>query len=186
MTEDRYRRAMTLDAFVAATQKNAEFWHAATRLARADAVDVARAARLPGRWFLLALSEDWCSDAVSTLPALGRWCADASHLGAGLELRVLRRDQNADLMDAHLTRGTRSIPAVIVYDESFREVGWWGPRPDALQRWFYAEGLALERADRGKYLRAWYARDGGRTAVREVLALLEAIAATNGTVVPSA
>ena len=45
-----------------------------------------------------------------------------------LDLRVLARDENLDIMDTHLTNGrSRSIPVVILLDEDFVEKGWWGP-----------------------------------------------------------
>jgi len=126
-------------------------------------VEAARA--MAGRWKLVALSEDWCGDAVNTLPVVAR-LAEA----AGWDLRVLSRDDNPDLMEAHLTNGrSRSIPVVIVYDEQFREVGWWGPRPSELQTWVLSEGLAMPSPERYKVVRRWYAQDKGRTTLAELL-----------------
>jgi hypothetical protein len=135
--------------------------------------DVAAAARaLAGRWHLVALSEDWCGDAVNTLPVVARLAESV-----GWDLRVVSRDANPDLMDAHLTNGrSRSIPVVIVYDEDFREVGWWGPRPGEIQEWVLSEGLAMPSPERYKVVRRWYAEDKGRTTLRELLEVL-AIAA---------
>jgi hypothetical protein len=59
------------------------------------------------------------------------------------------------------------------------EHGWWGPRPRLLQEWFLEEGTLLEKADRSRRMREWYARDRGRSAQEEVLSLVEA-AASNG------
>jgi hypothetical protein len=89
---------------------------------------------------------------------------------AGWDLRVLTRDDNPDLMDAHLTNGrSRSIPVVIVYDERLREIGWWGPRPGEIQAWVLGEGLAMPSPERYKVVRGWYARDRGRTTLSELL-----------------
>jgi hypothetical protein len=88
-------------------------------------------------------------------------------------MRILGRDENRDLMDAHLTGKSRSIPIVIVYDADFREKGAWGPRPGPLQRWVLEEGLALPKPDRYPLIRAWYARDKGRTVVGEILSIIE-------------
>jgi hypothetical protein len=65
---------------------------------------------------------------------------------------------------------------VIVYDEDFREVGWWGPRPGEIQEWVLSEGLAMPSPERYKVVRRWYAEDKGRTTLRELLEVL-AIAA---------
>ena len=130
---------------------------------------VARAAALPGHWRLLVIVEDWCGDAVNTVPILAR----LAELVPTLELRVLPRDRNLDVMDAHLTDGKRSIPKVLVLDEAGAVRGSWGPRPTELQDWFLAEGVRLEKDLRYRYVRTWYARDRGRTTVDEVLAIVE-------------
>lgn len=117
---------------------------------------------------LLALSEDWCGDASNLLPVIARL---AEHLG--WELRVLLRDQNLELMDGYLTDGrSRSIPVVIAIDEDGQELGWWGPRPTDLQKWVLGPGQEFESPERYKRTRTWYARDRGRTAVREFLSVV--------------
>jgi hypothetical protein len=88
-------------------------------------------------------------------------------------LRVLARDENLDLIDAHLTSGTRSIPVIMALDANFHVQSWWGPRPAALQRWYRSEGLFLQSAERSRKKRAWYARDRGKSAVAEVLETVE-------------
>lgn len=170
MDSTRFAAAASMDAWVEGAVKNAEFWRAAWRVTRADPDALARGRELGGRWYLVALAEDWCGDAINVLPTVARWSAEVE----GVEFRVLGRDANPDLMDAHLTRGTRSIPVVIVYDGAFREVGWWGPRPAELQAWFYDEGKAMEQVARYRHLRNWYARDRGRTTLRELLAMMAA------------
>jgi hypothetical protein len=171
---DRYHAAPTFDDAVAGAVANAELWRNAARLTRAPDDAVARAAAVGGRWHLLALSEDWCGDAVNTLPHVARLADQAPNL----DLRVLARDENLDLMDAHLTGIARAIPVVIVYDEEFVERAWWGPRPAALQAWVLGpEGQALDKTQRYRHVRAWYARDRGRTTLDEVIGLLERAAA---------
>lgn len=165
MDEHRFRSAPTFDEYLTRVERNRDLWHDVYDRARLpeEVVDEARA--VPGGWRLLALSEDWCGDAVNTLPVVARLAAEA-----GWDLRVLSRDANPDLMDAHLTNGrSRSIPVVVVYDEDFNEVGWWGPRPGEIQQWVLGEGLALPSPERYKVVRRWYAKDRGRTTLRELL-----------------
>ncbi|HUF76361.1 MAG TPA: thioredoxin family protein [Longimicrobiales bacterium] len=167
MTLDRARfaAAPTFLQYLERVDRNRELWRGVYERARAPEDLVAKARAIRGAWKLVALSEDWCGDAVNTLPSVAR-LVDA----AGWELRVLSRDANPDLMDAHLTNGrSRSIPVVIVYDESFREVGWWGPRPEEIQSWVLGEGLAIPSPERYKVVRRWYARDKGRTTLSELL-----------------
>lgn len=118
----------------------------------------------------LVIAEDWCGDAVNTLPVLAALADRAENL----DLRVLSRDANAGLMDAHLTNGTRSTPIVIVLDRDFVERGWWGPRPAELQRWFATVGRTMPKEERYRHIRGWYARDRGASALDEVISILEA------------
>lgn len=161
---------------LAAAQKNAELWAAMWRHARVEEEYVRRVAALAGEWHLLVLSEDWCGDAVNTVPVVAKLVERAPNL----DLRVLGRDDNPDLMSAHLTNGTRSIPVIIALDETFEERGWWGPRPTVLQRWVSGQGQLLEKSARYREARTWYARDRGRTTLEEVVSMLERAAARRG------
>ena len=80
-----------------------------------------------GPWTVLA--EGWCGDGANSIPYLARLVEALP----GIEMRILFRDQNPDLMDEHLTGETRGIPVVMILDGDFREVVWWGPRPAPLQ-----------------------------------------------------
>jgi hypothetical protein len=154
---------------LASVTKNADLWVAVWRRAVVDDDYLRRVAAVPGNWHLLVLSEDWCGDAVNTVPVVARLAA----LSPNLELRVLARDENLDLMDAHLTGTSRSIPVVILLDAEYRERGWWGPRPTALQHSVSGEWQLLEKSSRYREARAWYARDRGRTTLEEVVSMLE-------------
>jgi arginase family enzyme len=161
----RFEAAPTFEEYLESVDRNRDLWHAVYARARAPEDLVTAARDIPGRWRLLALSEDWCGDAVNTLPVVAK-LAEA----AGWDLRVLSRDANPDVMDTHLTNGrSRSIPVVIVYDDDLREVGWWGPRPEEIQSWVLGEGLAMPSPERYKVVRGWYARDKGETTLRELL-----------------
>lgn len=164
----RYAAAPTFAAYLGTVVKHAELWHGVYRTSTVEVDAVGRFRRAAVGFRLLALSEDWCGDCVSVLPVLARLAEQA-----GIDLRVLARDTNDDIMEAHLTSGTKSIPVVIVLDASLRALAWWGPRPSAVQRWYRNEGLLLAGPERGRRKRAWYARDRGRTTVAEVLDTVE-------------
>ncbi len=169
MLKERWARALPFDAFLETARSNVDLWHAIYDRVRVspDALARARALRVP--WHLLVLSEDWCGDAVNTVPVVAR----LARLAGNLQLRILARDENPDLMDAHLTGTSRSIPVIMALDGDFREHGWWGPRPAELQAWFLAVGKTLDKAERYREIRTWYARDRGTSTLNEVLALLE-------------
>jgi hypothetical protein len=165
----QWERATTFDEFVSASTKHGELWRVVHRVARVPDDLLARARALARRWRLLVLAEDWCGDAVHTVPVVMK----LAELAPPLELRLLARDANPEVMDAHLTGASRSIPVVIALDEQLVARGWWGPRPMELQRWVVSEGLALPRAERYRHVREWYARDRGRSTAREVIEMLE-------------
>lgn len=166
---ERYLGAPGFEDMLAAAKKNTDLWAAVWRRAKVPDAFVQRVAALEGAWHLLVLSEDWCGDAVNTVPVVARLAA----LAPNLDLRVLARDHNLDLMDAHLTGTSRAIPVVIVLDDEFNERAWWGSRPAELQAWVTGPGRALEKEARYREVRAWYARDGGRTTLEEIVATLE-------------
>ncbi len=169
MLRERWARALPFDAFLETARSNVDLWHALYDRARIPPEVLARATALRIPWHLLVLSEDWCGDAVNTVPVVAR----LAQLAGNLQLRLLARDDNPDLMDAHLTGSSRSIPVIMALDGEFREHGWWGPRPAELQAWFLAVGKTMDKAERYREIRMWYARDRGTSTLNEVLALLE-------------
>jgi Thioredoxin len=172
---DRYEKAPDFRQYLATVQKNEALWNGVNDRVRIADEFIEAARAIPQRWHLLALSEDWCGDAVNTLPVISA-LVDAV---PNLDMRVLLRDENLDLMDTHLTAGkSRSIPVVMVLDEDFQERGWWGPRPGPLQEWVVQEGLDMGSEDRYKEARRYYARDKGRTTLEELLGLMNATAST--------
>lgn len=166
---DRFFGGSTFSDLLARPKDNGELWAMIYRLAKLGPDAARRAGNLRGKWHILVINEDWCGDSVSILPYIARLeeCCD------NIDVRIIGRDANRDLMDAHLTGTSRSIPVAIVYDTEFRERGWWGPRPGPLQKWVMSEGLALPKPDRYRHIRAWYARDRGETVVAELVNIME-------------
>nr|WP_026681520.1 thioredoxin family protein [Priestia megaterium] len=78
---------------------------------------------------VIVLTEDWCGDAMLNIPIL-------LHIAevAQIDVRLLHRDKNLELMDEYLTNGkSRSIPIFIFIDKNGNEVAKWGPRASAIQ-----------------------------------------------------
>ncbi len=164
----RWDRAATLDDFIARAETHRELWQTTRRLAHISDTHRDAVAALDAACRLLVLLEDWCGDAIHTVPTVLRM-VEANPL---LALRVVRRDEHDDLMAAHLTGRARAIPVVIAYDKEGRERGWWGPRPSPLEAWVQHDGRPMDKDDRYKAIRTWYARDRGATTSAETLQLL--------------
>jgi hypothetical protein len=88
--------------------------------------DLAAFRDLPRPLHVLVLAEDWCGDVIANLPVL----AQLAERSGKLDLRILLRDQNDDVMQQYLNQGKyKSIPVFVFLDENFREVGHWIERP---------------------------------------------------------
>ncbi|HEX9083560.1 MAG TPA: thioredoxin family protein, partial [Gemmatimonadaceae bacterium] len=150
--------------------KNHDLWVGVTHHVVIPIEFSARVEALGGRWHLLALSEDWCGDSVNIIPLVAKLAESVSNM----ELRILGRDENLDIMDTHLSGGkSRSIPIVILLNTRFQECGWWGPRPSPLQKWVAETGMLLPKDERHKEVRKFYARDRGLTTMEEIVGMLE-------------
>lgn len=172
MTAERFAAAWTFEQFLDSAEQNVELWRSTYRRAAAADEALARMARIETPVRVMALLADWCTDAIGTIPYVVRLLEAMPDA----EFRCVDRDQHLDLMDAHLTGSARAIPVVIVYDRAFRELGWWGPRPLSLHAWALGDALALDKAERNRHKRGWYARDRGASTVVEVAALIESVA----------
>jgi len=78
---------------------------------------------------ILAITEDWCGDAMLNNPII-RKIAEA----AGVEIRCVYRDEDTDLIDRYLTNGGRAIPIYLFLNEEGEVLGKWGPRAPELQQ----------------------------------------------------
>ncbi len=169
MLKNEWEVAVPLDDFIDQAEKDQDLWRGIRRRAAVSPAVLERLRDLPKRR-LLVLLEDWCGDAANSVPVIAKLADEHPDL----ELRVLRRDEHLELMDAHLSGTSRAIPVVIVLDEAYEELGWWGSRPAPLQAWVKSpQSQAMEPTDRYREVRRWYARDQGRTTLEEIAHLLE-------------
>ncbi|MGE5439160.1 MAG: thioredoxin family protein [Bacteroidota bacterium] len=124
---------------------------------------------LPQEHLWVVITEDWCGDSAQTLPYIAKIAATTPKI----ELAILLRDENLDIIDQYLTNGTRSIPKLIGFDRSRNELYTWGPRPKALQEMFRrlkSEGMQKEKIYEN--LQTWYNQDRGRELEREFMEML--------------
>lgn len=121
----------------------------------------------PQLW--MVLTEPWCGDSAQCLP----YIAAMAEVNPGIELRILLRDQNLDIMDQFLTGSSRSIPKLVAYRASGAEIFQWGPRPAEAQKVFeQAKAEGLEKPELLGRLHLWYGRDRGKAIEEEFEDLL--------------
>ncbi len=165
----------TFEAYLEEVEENEDLWSGVYRKHDTPAWALERLEEIGGDWHLIAITEDWCGDASNTVPVVARLAEDSPRV----DLRVVKRDENTDLMDQYLTDGSRSIPIIVILDGDFEPVDHWGPRPEELQEFVISEKEKGERPVDEIYrdTRKWYARDRGETTLRELLAKIESTAA---------
>jgi hypothetical protein len=117
-------------------------------------------------YYWVVISEPWCGDSANVLPVI----AKLSEEGKSINLSVLLRDEHPEIMDEFLTKGTRSIPKLICFDENHSLVGTWGPRPEALQ--VYVDYVKLTESISSNKLKeriqVWYNTDKGASIYDEL------------------
>ena len=119
----------------------------------------------------LLITEAWCGDAAQNLPILNKM-AEAS---PKINLRLLLRDDNLEIMDQYLTNGGRSIPKLIMLDDEMNEIANWGPRPSVVQEMVMENKRtgAMPYSEFGKVVQKWYASDKGKSLQLELMAIIE-------------
>lgn len=124
--------------------------------------------KAPQRW--LVLNESWCGDAAHTLPVMEK-IAEATEQ---IELKVLWRDENLELMDRFLSHGTRGIPKLLVFNEQGTLLGEWGSRPAPLHQFVQDSRDKAGKIPAGvkEEIQQWYNADKGRTTAKELSDLL--------------
>ncbi len=120
--------------------------------------------------YWIVLTESWCGDAAQIVPVMNKIAEEA---GEKLELRILLRDENPDLIDEFLTNGGRAIPKLIFVKEEKTEnkkklkiINSWGARPAEAQKLVDAYKEKVKQNPEledfkgfAESLHGWYAKD---------------------------
>lgn len=119
----------------------------------------------------LVISEGWCGDAAQILPVINKM----AQYSEKIELKLVFRDENEDLINLFLTHGTKSIPKLIILDKNTLEVlGDFGPRPTQARQLIIdykaKHGIVDEQAKTD--LQLWYLHDKGLSTQKEILDLM--------------
>lgn len=127
--------------------------------------------QLNGDYIWLVISEGWCGDAAQILPVIYKM----AELSERIDLKIVFRDENEDLMNLFLTNGTKSIPKLIILDKNTLEIlGDFGPRPIGAKQLILdykaKHGIVDETAKTN--LQLWYLHDKGLSTQKEILDLM--------------
>lgn len=130
-----------------------------------------KARNIKANWIWLIITEGWCGDAAQNISIIEKIALES----ANIETRYVLRDENLELMDAYLTNNARSIPKLICLDaETFKEIGIWGPRPQAAMDYFYEmREQGIEKPQMMENLQRWYLQDDEQSIQKEFENLLD-------------
>ncbi|GAA3570516.1 thioredoxin family protein [Snuella lapsa] len=128
-------------------------------------------ARFNHRVIWLVIAESWCGDGAHMLPALDKIATLSSYIN----LRVVLRDDNPELMDAFLTGGARAIPKLIMIDsETGEALKTYGPRPSEATNYVsrFKNMYGKLTPDFKKDLQHWYNKNKGQNIIEDVAEML--------------
>ena len=130
-----------------------------------------RLQKLDKKQLWLVLTEGWCGDAAQNLPVIEKMAKQSSHI----ELRLILRDENPEVMNLFLTNGAQAIPKLISFDEELNVLFTWGARPSIATQMvtdYKAKHGKLDPEFK-KNLQVWYNKDKGQNVQSDVVTLIE-------------
>jgi len=115
--------------------------------------------KTPQTW--VVLTEGWCGDAAQNLPVIHKM----AEVNSNINLQLVLRDENLELMDLFLTNGGRSIPKLIALDKDLNILFTWGPRPQTATNMVldYKTKHGSLDAQFKQDLQVWYNKDKGES-----------------------
>lgn len=120
----------------------------------------------------LVISETWCGDAAQIVPVINKLADQLENV----EMRLVLRDEQPELMDNFLTNGARSIPKLIRLKRKNLEVlGTWGARPKAAQPIVddYKANDNITPDMFKETLAKWYVKDNGSSVEKDLTLMLK-------------
>lgn len=126
---------------------------------------------LENEYIWLVIAEGWCGDAAQILPILNKMALESDKI----DLKIVFRDSNDELMNRFLTNGARAIPKLLIIDkESGKVCNHWGPRPQGASNLIknYKEEFSIVDEQAKRQLQLWYLHDKGLSVQNEVLEMI--------------
>lgn len=118
----------------------------------------------------MMITEDWCGDSAQNLPYIAKMAEESENI----DLKIIYRDENLDIMDQYLTNGTsRSIPKLVAFDEDGEELFQWGPRPQELVELVEQWKTEMEPKEWKEKIQLFYGRNRGKAIEQEFIDLLK-------------
>jgi len=146
--------------------------HRSKRIARTwmpsgELISLLESITSPELW--MVLTEPWCGDSAQCIPCLAVMAEEQPNI----DLHLVLRDSNLDIMDQFLTEGKRAIPRLVIFDAGGKQREQWGPRPTEAQKVFdAAKAEGLDKPELLERIHLWYGRNRGQAIDAEFRDLL--------------
>ena len=127
---------------------------------------------LKSEYIWLVISEGWCGDAAQLLPIINKMAIESGKI----DLKIVLRDENEELMNLFLTNKKKAIPILIVVNkETGGTLGQWGPRPQAAADLVadYKKEFGVIDETLKTNLQLWYLHDKGISTQEEIINLMQ-------------
>lgn len=134
-----------------------------------ETTNVLKEIKEPQTWLLI--TEGWCGDAAQNLPVIHKM----AEINKNINLKIVLRDENLELIDLFLTNGGRAIPKLIALDTNNNVIDTWGPRPTVATKMVsdYKAKNGVIDAQFKQDLQVWYNKDKGKSIQEDFKKLIE-------------
>ncbi|MGK0295842.1 MAG: hypothetical protein ACI884_002013 [Ulvibacter sp.] len=127
---------------------------------------------LKNEYIWLVISEGWSLDAAQLLPVFNEMARQSE---GKVDLKIVLRDENEELMGLFLTNKKRAIPKLIVINRGTGgALAHWGPRPkgasDLIDDYKKKHGAIDEAVE--MELGIWYLHDKGESTQNEIIGMM--------------
>ena len=154
--------------YTALNDRRMKRWDKTIKISEADKITI-KNATVNQTW--IVLTESWCGDAAHVIPVINK----VAELNTGINLQLVMRDENEQLMDLFLTNGGKSIPKLIQFDNTTKTVlNSYGPRPTEATKLVndFKKKNGTLTAEFKEDLQRWYNKDKGQNVIKDLIELI--------------
>lgn len=154
--------------YTALNDRRMKRWDKTVKISDED-IDAIKNATVNQTW--IVLTESWCGDAAHVIPVINK----VAELNTGINLQLVMRDENEQLMDLFLTNGGKSIPKLIQFDNTSKTVlNSYGPRPTEATKLVndFKKIHGTLTAEFKEDLQRWYNKDKGQNVIKDLIELI--------------
>lgn len=123
--KEKFYQSQSFPDYLATIKENKSQWEDNYRNYSVSPEAIGVLSQIQQKFYVLAISEDWCGDSVRNLPVIAKLVENLPEA----EMRVIRRDLNLDLMERYALNGKKRIPTVVFFDSNFKELAVWIEKP---------------------------------------------------------